>query len=488
MVGVSPDVKPADGFFLLTLRGTGRMSVFIFANRRFAKTCRRALTAGFALPVICLQIMPATADDSGPDANGITAPSIASSLPERGDPFGTRKELAGYGVTVVFNYTNDVLANVDGGIKRGIIDQGLLETRLTVDLEKAIGWRGLSLFANMFQIHDTGQILRDYVGGINTIAAIEAVPTTRLSELWLEQSFDNGKGSLRIGQLAADTEFFFSDLSTMFLQSDWATIVAEDLPSGGAAYPLSTPGVRIKYAPDPTTSFLFAVLNGNPAGPGPGDPQLRDRYGLNFRITDPPFVIAEIQLRNDPSDMSLNHTYKFGAWGHFGSFDDQHFANDGTLLANPAGSGIPEKHRGNEGVYAVIDQQIYRPNGGAKDSGVAVYTRISASPSDRNPIDFYVDGGVVVSGMVPQRPDDKFGVGFIYSRYSDQLADYDRDRAALTGTPFAVQDFEANIELDYLYQIIPGWTVQPDLQYVWHPSGDPDRHAVVVGARTALRY
>jgi len=62
---------------------------------------------------------------------------------------------------------------------------------------------------------------RDYVGGLNTIAAIEADPSTRLSELWLERNFLNGAVSFRVGQLVADNEFFFSDLSYMFMQTDW---------------------------------------------------------------------------------------------------------------------------------------------------------------------------------------------------------------------------------------------------------------------------
>ena len=97
------------------------------------------------------------------------------------------------------------------------------------------------------------------------------MPTTRLSELWLEQSFAGGKASLKAGQLTADFEFFFSELSTMFLQSDWPTIAAANLPNGGAAYPLSTPGVRLKVDPVKNVSLLLAVLNGDPAGPGPPD-------------------------------------------------------------------------------------------------------------------------------------------------------------------------------------------------------------------------
>ena len=33
--------------------------------------------------------------------------------------------------------------------------------------------------------------------------------------------------------------------------------------------------------------MLGAVFDGDLAGPGPDDPQLRNRYGVNFRINDP---------------------------------------------------------------------------------------------------------------------------------------------------------------------------------------------------------
>ena len=181
--------------------------------------------------------------------DGIPDVSIATSLPRNGDPASIRKRLSDRGIVYGLEYTNDLLSNVRGGLQTGTIDQGKLHGILTVDFGKLAGWEGLSGFVNFFQIHNTGRIRRDYVGGINTIAAIEAVPTTRLSEIWLEQKFANGQGSLRTGQLAADAEFFYSELSTMFLQSDWPTIAAVNLPSGGAAYPLSTPGARLKIQP-----------------------------------------------------------------------------------------------------------------------------------------------------------------------------------------------------------------------------------------------
>ena len=169
---------------------------------------------------------PALAADEGPDKTGITGPSIATSLPNNGDPYGTRAWLASLGLTYQFVYTHDILANLHGGLRQGVVDQGKLEYNMTYDFEKLTDWKGLSFYTNIFFIHNTGRFRRDFVGGINTIAAIEANSTVRLSELWLEQKFWNDKASLRVGQLAADVEFFFSVLSFPFLQSDWATITA----------------------------------------------------------------------------------------------------------------------------------------------------------------------------------------------------------------------------------------------------------------------
>lgn len=423
--------------------------------------------------------------------NGIPEPSLATSLPLNADVARARKWLADRGVVYGLEYTTDTLANVRGGLRTGTIYQGKLQGILTVDLARLAGWEGLSFYLNFFQIHNTGRIRRDYVGGINTIAAIEAVPATRLSELWLEQKFAGGRASVRFGQLAADSEFFFSDLSELFLQSDWPTIAAVNLPSGGAAYPLSTPGVRIKFDPIPNAvSLLFAVLNGDPAGPGEGDEQLRNRHGLNFRLHDPAFLIGEVQFRRNAGDQDagLATTVKLGAWRHLGTFDDKRFAVEGTLLADPLGSGVPARRRGNSGIYAVIDQQLFRPQGGDAGSGISVFTRASLSPSDRNLVDAYIDGGVVFAGLIAQRPHDKFGAAFIYARFSDSIRAFDRDRAMFTGAAGPIRDYETNLELTYQAQIVPGWTVQPTLQFVWHPNGDSRRNATVVGGRSIWRY
>jgi porin len=424
--------------------------------------------------------------------NGIPDPSFATSLPHNADPTGARKRLAERGIVYGIEYTNDVLSNVHGGLKIGTIDQGKVQGIFTVDLEKLAGWNGLSLFANFFQIHNTGRIRQDYVGGINTIAAIEAIPATRLSEIWLEQKFANDRASLRIGQLAADNEFFYSELSTLFLQSDWATIAAVNLPGGGPAYPLSTPGVRLKLQPTKDVAWLIAAYNGDPAGQcALGDPQLCNRNGLNFRVNDPPLLLSELQLTRNTgkSDKGLATTLKLGGWYYTGTFEHQRFATDGLLLDDPVGSTVSRIHKGNFGIYSVIDQQLYRPAGGENQSGISFYNRTSYSPNDRNLVSFYTDGGLVFSGLIPGRPNDKFGAGFIYSKFSKNVHTFDGDLTTSLSPLAPVHDYELNLEFTYQAQIVPGWTIQPDLQFVWHPNGQSSiPRATVAGVRSQWRF
>jgi porin len=47
------------------------------------------------------------------------------------------------------------------------------------------------------------------------------LPSTRLSELWLEQHMFNDHLTVRVGQLTADTEFLLSSGGSNFLDSTW---------------------------------------------------------------------------------------------------------------------------------------------------------------------------------------------------------------------------------------------------------------------------
>jgi porin len=90
--------------------------------------------------------------------------------------------------------------------------------------------------------------------------------------------------------------------------------------------------------------------------------------------------------------------------------------------------------------------------------------------------------------MVPGRPDDKFVASILYARVSDSVRAFDRDPAAFSAVPGVIHDYEMNLEFTYSAQIVPGWTVQPVLTYVWHPGGGDWPDALVVGGRSIWRF
>ena len=453
----------------------------------------------FALALIAASVAaPLTAlGQAASSESGIPAQSIGTSLPQNGDPDSRRKALSVRGITYELNYVGELQGDVSGGISRGITYIGRLEGVVDVDIAKLAGWRGLTFHANGYQIHGDG-LSREHVGNLMTVSYIEALATTRLSELWLEQKALGDKLAVRFGQLAADTEFNTSSYATQFINGTfgWPAILAANLPSGGPAYPFAAPGLRVKFDPDKKMSLLLGVFDGDPAGPGEGDPQTRNRYGLNFRVQDPAFIMVEGQYRfnQDKGAAGLAGSIKLGAWGHFGRFDDQRFDTSGLSLADPASTGDPARHRGNHGVYAVIDQQFWRPATGEADKGIGVFARVSASPADRNLIDLYFDGGIVFAGLIHGRPEDVLSFGAAHARISSRARGLDAD-ATVFRYGGLVRDFEALFEANYQIQVLPGLQIDLDLQQIIHPGGSiagpsgaaiPD--ATVLTLHTSIKY
>ncbi len=441
--------------------------------------------------------LPGTAETSDQPAAQPGPDSIQTSLGAYGDPGGYRAFLAGRGITYSLTYIGETLGVAAGGQRRGAIYEGRLDAQLDVDFEKLAGFSGLAFHTNAYQIHGHG-LSRYYLGNLFVTSGIEALSSTRLFELWLEQKFLEDKLAIRAGQLAADTEFLVSQYAGLFVNSTfgWPGITAANLPSGGPAYPLATPGIRLKVAPTPRFSAMLGVFNGDPAGPGPGDPQRNNGSGVEFRARDPTLVIGEAAFGYGGKD-TLSGQVKFGGWAHLGRFGSPRFDASGGALADPNGSGIARRFRGDYGLYGVIDQLLYRVPG-TEDGGLGVFARVSGSPGDRNLVDVYVDGGLTYKGLIPGRPNDTFGVSASYARVSDAYRGFDRDGVVFGAIPSPIRSSEAVVEVTYQAQIVPGWTVQPDFQYIFRPGGgvvNPrspvvslEKDAAIVGLRTTIRY
>src|SRR5262249_19104576 len=148
------------------------------------------------------------------------------------------------------SYVGEAFTNT-GGIKQGGTYDGVLTLNLNADLKKMGLWKGLCFSASAFQIHGKS-ITADNIGSLMPVSNLEATPSTRLFQLWVEQHMFNDVLAVKVGQLAADQEFILSNSYSYFLNGTWGwpSIAAADLLGGGNAYPLATPGVRVAVRPN----------------------------------------------------------------------------------------------------------------------------------------------------------------------------------------------------------------------------------------------
>ena len=443
----------------------------------------RAILSGSAGALVCLLLLlPSGAiADCGVTETGIPADAVAGL-----DAFGIRQAAAGSGVSVGGTYYGELFTN-SGGVDRGTEYDGALKLYMNADMHKLGFWDGLCFSASAFQIHGNS-ITAANVGSLMSVSGIEATDATRLFEIWFEQSLLNDTVNVRFGQLAVDAEFILSEGGAWFLNATWGwpSIGAANLPNGGPAYPLSAPAVRVAINPNDTFGLMVAVYNGDPAGPNcTGDPQVCNDHGSDFRISDPPLLFAEGVYRYNQK--GRGGVIKLGGWNHFGEFSDQRFDSGGALIAVTSNDGRPLDNTW--GLYGVIDQWLWRMPGQER-KGAAVFARFIGAPEDRNLIDFYADTGITFIGMIPGRPEDALAIGFAYTRISDDVHAYDVD----FGLSVA-RSYEALVELTYTMQLKNGWTLQPDLQYIWQPGGNVTddsgrriKDATIAGLRTTIQF
>jgi porin len=416
-----------------------------------------------------------------------------------GDWGGDRTWLADHGVSFTMTYTGDLQANTRGGIKTGAVYDSLLQPEVDLDLEKLIGWKGLT--ARISAVALAGPSLSSgYVGNLVNVSSINGQPAMRLYNAWLQQNLAGDAVSIRAGLMNIDAEFFVSSTASLFVNSTfgWPAILALDLPGGGPAYPLSAPAVRLKLQPTPELAIMAAVFSGDPTGhDGSNSQSVMQPSGTLISFNGGILAIAEadLSLNQEKDAKGIPVTLKFGGWYHSGThFADQEIDNDGLSLADPDSDGVPRNHVGDWGMYGIVDTMLYAAPGGG-GSGLAAFARVAGAPDEENLVSFYVDGGLTYKGLLPQRKDDTAGIAVAYARISNRARSLDLDMRRFDDLIEPVRNEELVLELSYQAQINPWWTLQPDVQGILNPGGhvtNPDGHArpdaLVVGLRTTVTF
>lgn len=424
------------------------------------------LSASLARPLAAQQVSP--------------APSAMNA--QHRDENGEAAHAQRGAVSVHVTYLSDLNADISGGERQGANFLGRAGLIGDADLDRLLGWRGATAHFSIHWIHGEG-LSAHRVGNLLTVSGVEAEPALRLFNLWIEQRIGS-RAALRIGQFTAAQEFAISPTAALFVNATfgWPASFAADLPSGGPSYPLAAPGLRLAIMARDRLTLRAALFAGDPAGPGSGDPQRRDRHGFNgVRFSGKPFAIMEIARDwGDASDPAF--ALRLGAWRHF-----DHFAQVAPPDVAPT-DALPRR-AGNSGVYGIADGRLWQ----AGSHSLRAFVRATWSPPDRNLIDLYADAGLSVQSPFAKRPNDIAGLGFAYARISPRL------RSSAGQARADLPEAERVIEASYQAQINGRASVQPNVQYVIDPaagapeappggSSEPVPDALVVGLRTSLRF
>ncbi|MGY6770291.1 carbohydrate porin [Komagataeibacter sp. NFXK3] len=427
-----------------------------------------------------------------------------------GNMWGARPWLYKHGISFDIQEVDEVWGNGTGGTPSGNDGasgsgtgpayDGVTMPTLTVDTEKLFGLKG-GLF-NVSALQTRGRsISQDHLANFNPVSGFEADRSTRLFELWYQQSFLKGKLDVKIGQQDLDTEFLISDYASLYLNANfgWPMAPSVNLYGGGPSWPLSSPAIRIRYRPSEKFTFMFAAADDNPPGnrynstpiqqatgstsgynSDPTSQTYNGANGTNFNMGTGALLITELQyaLNPQPADMSnvtknpgLPGVYKLGGFYDTAKFADYRYNQNGgslgaaTLNPNATQSDLtPRWDRGNWMVYGIIDQMIWRPSLKSARS-VGIFARATGNGGDRNMISFAVDAGINLKAPFKGRDNDTVGLGWGIGRASSGQRQFDRDSGSY------VQGNENHLELTYQAQVTPWMVMQPDFQYVWHPSG-----------------
>lgn len=374
-----------------------------------------------------------------------------------GDWGGWRETLAEHGIVPRASYLAGFWSNLRGGFEAGTRYEGFAKWSVEADLETLARWKGGSFEINWYSYHG-GQPSRDLVGlfASQTLSGNETSVAVRFYEIYLEQSFRDGRLVLKGGQIAADDDFFASDKADALLNASFGFLGLGRALEIAPIYPLAVPGLHLRAtSEDRRWELQLGAYSGDPGEDVPGN------FGFDHAIENGAFLLGEIRVR--PSPFGLPGGYAVGV-----------AATTAKLLNFESGGSAS----GTYGLFAVMDQLLVEQSAGRPGLGVFAKT-YGAPEEDRNLVSWYFDIGLKLTRPFPGRGEDLFAVGFAHLNFSGDYVDWARDQGE------GVSRSQSILELTYRFQATGWLTLQPDLQFIFDPHFSRT-DAIAIGLRAVI--
>jgi len=361
-----------------------------------------------------------------------------------GDWRGVRPALSAYGLEPYFIYTTTLWGNVNGGAQTGVQLNGYLDFGLDLNFHKMGLWKGFGAHLD-FHWYEGREPTQRLIGGVAAMALSgwEAAAAFRVYNLYLRQALgDKDRFIIKIGQVAADTDFMISRYGGVFLNAAFGDLPSQNLNLDAPVYPLAGPGVFLSAQFDPLVKGRFGAYTGDAGNDVAGNHGFEWQFGNNAGFT----MFWELAAAAPPE--WLPATYTLGAIYDTGGSDQ----------FGPAANRGPHYE-----LYFMIDQALL-----ADDQGnpiVGAFARMAGSSQDKtNVVGLYADGGVAWFGPIPARPDDVAGIALSVLRYTEDFQQQEQS----VGTP--VGGGETAMEVTYQINVMPWLVIQPDAQFFFNPA------------------
>lgn len=355
-----------------------------------------------------------------PSANpaaSTTAPGTGQLGRRLGLPADSALRLGGVWVG---NGTAQIVGGVQAAPANGLAQQLLLDA--TLDLEKAVGWRGGRVWVQGLQVNaGSGAALPSgSVQGSNSLVAPPPLDRTELYSYVLRQDLWDRQLKILVGKQAASIEFANVTRPDFTRNPTYAVPALSALPftplyamptllGRMPGYPDSALGASLSWQPKALDRKVYLNAGVFDGRGGVGDGSIRTGTAP-ANLSGPLFSVAELGggwslgARNRPGSAS------FGAW--FQGGESRRCSGGG-----PAQTCLREN--GAHGFYGTVAQRLLNFRTSRDPSGLVGFVSAGWTPSRTNLMTRSLTAGLTAFAPMASRPQDSFGLGLSWARVND---------------------------------------------------------------------
>jgi porin len=397
-----------------------------------------------------------------------------------GDWGGLRNTLATRGINLDVDLVQGVLGlNTGGSFKNHDSIRypygGHAEYTLNVDTGKLGLWPGgflkilgESQFGSYLKGGQTGALLPSNAAALYPIPFDEE---TTLTSVVFTQFLAKWFG-LYLGKLdsfSGDANAFAHEWKTQFMNTGLGPN-----PVVFNTIPYSTLGAGILLLPTDSVVFNFSALSPGGTANSAGFDELFEKgvvLAAELRVGIKPFGLPGHQLIGGSWN---SQTYTSLAQDPRNAIPVGSLISGEISLSNSLSEVQIQETSGSWSVFYNFDQFLYTTKADGSQ-GIGIFGRIGFGDRNTNILEQFYSFGVGGRGMLPERDNDRFGIGFYYSNLSNDLPGI-----LLAGDEIGLEIFYNIAATNWLY-------VTPDIQVI-EPVGERATTAFLTGLRVQMRF